>query len=72
MKTVGMSPAAAQHRASVEQLNTDFNVKIQYPGPVYAIDRIAQDDIWSRMISQGLGHWNADAPPRDPSIWVAG
>ena len=72
MKTAGLSLVAAQHSASVKQLNTDFCEKIQYPGPVYALDRIAQDKFWSRMISQDLGHWNADALPREPSVWVAG
>ena len=72
MKTAGLSLALAHPSAGVEPMNTDFYEKIQYPGPVYALDWFAQDDIWSRMISQDLGHWNADALPREPSIWVAG
>jgi len=62
----------ATDQRSVDDLNSEFYGKIQYPWPPWSFERVERADLGVRMLSQDVGSWDAAVIPAAARLWVAG
>lgn len=62
----------ATGQQAVDDLNSEFYGKIQFPWPPQFFERVQQPDLAPRMLAQDLGVWRGGVLPEEPRIWVAG
>lgn len=58
--------------AEVDEINAQFYGRIEYPGPVQKLERVADADFWTRMLGQDIGQFEESSRPEVKEIWVAG
>jgi 2-polyprenyl-3-methyl-5-hydroxy-6-metoxy-1,4-benzoquinol methylase len=62
----------ATDQSTVDDLNSEFYGKIQFPWPPEYFERVQRADLAPRMLSQDIGYWGQQVLPQEPRIWVAG
>ncbi len=62
----------ATDQSTVDDLNSEFYGKIQFPWPPQSFERIQRRDLAPRMLSQDIGYWDQPVLPQEPRLWVAG
>jgi len=62
----------ATDQQTVDDLNSEFYGKIQFPWPPQSFDRVQRVDLAPRMLAQDIGYWRGAVLPEEPRIWVAG
>ena len=71
--STGKSLEAAHDQDQVDDLNTSFYGKIQYPWPPAFYERVpSRPDLWAKMLSQDIGAWDTPIIPEGGRVWVAG
>lgn len=62
----------ATDQSTVDDLNSEFYGKIQFPWPPQSFERVQRADLAPRMLAQDIGYWHQPVLPPEPRIWVAG
>ena len=56
----------------VDQWNSAFYGRFQYPPPPAVFERVRCPGFWRRFLGQDIGDWEGTRLPGSPRIWVAG